>query len=57
MPVQGDVRRLIEDSTEEIFSAAVQQGMTTLRGDGIRLCLDGVCSLDEVRRVTGGRLV
>jgi type II secretory ATPase GspE/PulE/Tfp pilus assembly ATPase PilB-like protein len=57
MPVHGDVRRLIENSTEEIFSAAVRQGMTTLRGDGIRLCLEGVCSLDEVRRVTGGRLV
>ena len=31
--------------------------MTTLRKDGIRLALEGVSSLDEVRRVTGDRLV
>jgi type IV pilus assembly protein PilB len=57
MPVQGRIRRLIEASTEEIFAAAVEQGMTTLRQDGIRLCLEGVSSLDEIRRVTGDRLV
>jgi type IV pilus assembly protein PilB len=56
MPVHGEVRRLIESSTEEIFAAAVRQGMTTLRADGMRLCLAGLCSLDEVRRVTGDRL-
>jgi type II secretory ATPase GspE/PulE/Tfp pilus assembly ATPase PilB-like protein len=31
--------------------------MKTLRQDGIRLCLAGVSSIDEVRRVTGDRLV
>jgi type II secretory ATPase GspE/PulE/Tfp pilus assembly ATPase PilB-like protein len=31
--------------------------MTTLRQDGIRLCLAGTSSLDEIRRVTGDRLV
>ena len=31
--------------------------MTTLRKDGIRLALEGISSLDEVRRVTGDRLV
>ncbi len=56
MPVQGDVRRLIEHSTDEIFAAAVRQGMTTLKGDGIRLCLDGICSPEEFRRVVGARL-
>jgi type II secretory ATPase GspE/PulE/Tfp pilus assembly ATPase PilB-like protein len=30
--------------------------MTTLRQDGMRLCLEGVSSLDEIRRVTGDRL-
>ena len=30
--------------------------MITLRQDGLRLCLDGVSSLDEIRRVTGDRL-
>jgi type IV pilus assembly protein PilB len=57
MSVQGRIRRLIQASTEEIFAAAVEQGMTTLRQDGIRLCLLGVSSLDEIRRVTGDRLV
>jgi type IV pilus assembly protein PilB len=57
MPVQGQIRRLIEASTEEIFAAAVEQGMATLRQSGIRLCLAGVTSFDEIRRVTGDRLV
>jgi type IV pilus assembly protein PilB len=57
MPVQGRIRRLIEASTEEIFAAAVEDGMRTLRQDGVRLCLDGTSSLDEIRRVTGDRLV
>jgi type IV pilus assembly protein PilB len=57
MPIAGEVRGLIEASTENIFAAAVRQGMTTLREDGLRLCLAGICSVDEVRRVTGARLV
>ena len=52
----GEIRRLIEGSTDEIFDAAVRGGMTTLRQDGLRLCLEGVSSLDEIRRVTGERL-
>jgi type IV pilus assembly protein PilB len=55
MPIQGKVRRMIDGSTEEIFAAAVEQGMKTLREDGIRQCLAGVTSLEEVRRVTGDR--
>jgi type IV pilus assembly protein PilB len=55
MPIQGKVRRLIGGSTEEIFAAALEEGMKTLRDDGIRQCLAGVTSLDEVRRVTGDR--
>jgi type IV pilus assembly protein PilB len=57
MEIRGRIRRLIEASTEEIFAAAVEQGMHTLRQDGIRLCLEGVSSLEEIRRVTGDRLV
>jgi type IV pilus assembly protein PilB len=56
MPVEGKMRRLIDGSTEEIFAAAVEQGMTTLRESGVRLCVDGVSSLEEIRRVTGDRL-
>ena len=46
----------MESSTDEINHVAVQSGMTTLHQDGIRLCLEGVSSLDEIRRVTGERL-
>jgi len=54
--VHGHIRRHIEATTEEIFAAAVEDGMTTLRQDGLRLVLEGISSLDEVRRVTGDRL-
>jgi type IV pilus assembly protein PilB len=57
MPIHGKLRRLIGGSTEDIFAAAVEQGMTTLRQDGIRLVLEGISSTDEIRRVTGDRLV
>jgi type II secretory ATPase GspE/PulE/Tfp pilus assembly ATPase PilB-like protein len=57
MTVHGRMRRLIESgSTDEIFAEAVEQGMTTLRADGMRLALAGISSLDEIRRVTGDRL-
>ena len=57
MTVQGRLRRLIESgSTDEIFAEAVEQGMATLRADGMRLALAGISSLDEIRRVTGDRL-
>jgi type IV pilus assembly protein PilB len=57
MPIHGRIRKLIEASTDEIFAAAVAEGMTTLRSDGIRLCIAGTSSVDEIRRVTGDRLV
>jgi type IV pilus assembly protein PilB len=57
MELRGKLRKLVgSGSTDEIFAAALEQGMKTLRQDGIRLCLSGVSSLDEVRRVTGDRL-
>jgi type IV pilus assembly protein PilB len=55
MPIRGEIRRLVESSTEEIFAAAVEAGMTTMREDGIRLVLAGVTSLSELRRITGDR--
>ena len=58
MSVEGRLRSLIEaGTTEAIFAEAVAHDMTTLRQDGIRLALAGVSSLDEIRRVTGDRLV
>ncbi len=56
MPFQGKLRSLVDGSTDQIFAAAVEQGMRTLREDGLRQCLEGITSFDEVRRVTGDKL-
>jgi type II secretory ATPase GspE/PulE/Tfp pilus assembly ATPase PilB-like protein len=56
MSIDGKVRRLLHRSTEEIFAAAVEEGMTTMREEGVRLCLEGVSSVEEIRRVTGDRI-
>jgi len=53
LPVTAEIRQLIDAPTDEIFGAALRAGMLTLRQDGIRLCLEGVSSLSEIRRVTG----
>ncbi|HEX6491098.1 MAG TPA: GspE/PulE family protein [Gaiellaceae bacterium] len=57
LPVKGQVRIAIEGSTEELAAAATEQGMITLRHDGLRLCVEGITSLEEVRRVIGDRMV
>jgi type II secretory ATPase GspE/PulE/Tfp pilus assembly ATPase PilB-like protein len=54
--VDGELRQLIETAPHTIFSTATANGMRTLRADGLRLCLEGATSLDEVRRVAGDRL-
>jgi type II secretory ATPase GspE/PulE/Tfp pilus assembly ATPase PilB-like protein len=55
LAVHGEIPGLIEESAEMIFQAAVRDGMRTLREAGVRLVVDGVTSVDEVRRVTGDR--
>jgi type IV pilus assembly protein PilB len=55
MPIAGSVLSSLDARTEVIHAAAVAEGMTTLRQDGCRVCLDGVTTLDEVRRVAGDR--
>jgi type IV pilus assembly protein PilB len=54
LPVTGRLRQLMRSgSADEINAAAVEDGMTTLRRDGMRLVLAGITSLEEVRRVSG----
>ena len=53
LAMQGRIRALMEASTDELFSAAVDQGMTSMRRDGLRLCLAGTSSLEELDRVIG----
>ncbi len=56
MPFKGKLRALVDGSTDQIFAAAVEQGMRTLREDGLRQSLAGVTTFEEVRRVTGDKL-
>ena len=55
LPLTEEIRVLVSEhaSTTQIQSAAVAGGMRTLREDGIRLCLEGVTTADEVLRVAG----
>ena len=56
LPVTSKIRKLIGHTTEEIQSEAVRDGMITLEQDGHRIVLEGVTSLEEVRRVAGNSL-
>jgi type IV pilus assembly protein PilB len=53
LPMTDEIAGLVGAPTREIQAAAVAAGMFTIRDDGIRLCLAGVTTLDEVRRVAG----
>jgi len=53
MPITDEIAALVGAPTREIEAMAVQQGMFTLREDGVRLSIAGITSLDEVRRVAG----
>jgi type II secretory ATPase GspE/PulE/Tfp pilus assembly ATPase PilB-like protein len=48
------IRDLIRDRapTQAILSAAIEAGMRTMFADGMRKCLEGITTLDEVCRVT-----
>jgi type II secretory ATPase GspE/PulE/Tfp pilus assembly ATPase PilB-like protein len=54
MPVTPRLRRLIDGPLEALSAAAVDEGMVSLSENGLRLCLDGVCSLAEITRVLDG---
>jgi type IV pilus assembly protein PilB len=53
LPMTDRIAALIGAPVREIQAAAVAEGMFTLRDDGMRLCLAGVTTLAEVRRVAG----
>jgi type IV pilus assembly protein PilB len=56
MPMNDEIAALVGAPTREIEAKAVEQGMFTLREDGVRLSIAGVTSIDEVRRVAGDTL-
>ncbi|MBN1233034.1 MAG: type IV-A pilus assembly ATPase PilB [Candidatus Coatesbacteria bacterium] len=54
MSITNEVRELIleKKSTQSIKKLATDQGMITLRGDAILKMVDGITTLEEVKRVT-----
>ncbi len=56
MSMTDEVAALVGAPTREIEAMAVQQGMFTLREDGLRLSIAGITSMDEVARVAGDTL-
>ena len=55
MPMTDEISELIDAPTREIERMAVAQGMSTLRDSGIALAAAGITTLEEVRRVVGGK--
>jgi type IV pilus assembly protein PilB len=53
MPISDTIASLVGAPTREIEAAAAAEGMFRLRDDGLRLCLGGITTFDEVRRVAG----
>ena len=53
LPVTERIASLVSAPTREIEAAAVAEGMLRLRDDGLRLCIAGVTTLDEIGRVAG----
>ena len=55
LPLSDELRELVRSgaSAKKIHRAAVSAGMRTLRDEAIRLCLEGVTTVDEVERVLG----
>jgi type II secretory ATPase GspE/PulE/Tfp pilus assembly ATPase PilB-like protein len=55
LPVDRHVRELVRRraSTEELAAAVAQRGFRTLYDNGLRLCSQGLTTLQEVQRVLG----
>lgn len=54
MPVTKTIRKAINENktSDEIMSDAIDEGMTTLRDDLMRLVLNGTTSVEELLRIT-----
>lgn len=53
LTVTEKIITLVGATTRQIHDAAVAEGMLPMRDDGLRLCLAGVTTLEEVNRVAG----
>jgi type IV pilus assembly protein PilB len=52
LPIRGPVLDAIGSPSGALREIATASGMRTLRQDGLRLCLEGLTSIDEITRVT-----
>ena len=54
MPVTEEIERLTVEraSSDAIRAVAIEQGMITLRDDGLRAIFDGATSIEEVVKYT-----
>ena len=55
MTMTDELSELVDAPTRVIEQMAISQGMSTLRESGIALAAAGITTLDEVRRVVGGK--
>ena len=53
LPVSDRIASLVGMPTRAIEEAALAEGMLPMRDDGLRLCIAGVTTLEEVNRVAG----
>ncbi len=55
LPLTDEIRALVDRraTAREIEEVAVANGMRTLAGEGSRLCLEGVTTATEIRRILG----
>ena len=53
MPISEEIERLTVEraSSDQIRAVAIEQGMLTLRDDGLEKCIRGITSLEEIARV------
>ena len=52
--ISDEIKKMVEErrSADEIKKKAVEQGMTTLRDDGLLKARNGITTLEEIWRVT-----
>lgn len=56
LDLSGELRQFIDGSTQQLEKEALERGHKTLAHDGIRLVFEGRTSLEEIARITGGRV-
>ncbi len=56
LDLSGELRQFIDGTTQQLEQEALTRGHKSLAHDGLRLVLEGRTSLEEIRRITGGRI-